>query len=51
MTLTLGPPMIFIPVLQAAAEYMGWTALPIGYERVEAVGECPLVVETEEEKP
>lgn len=46
---TLGPPMIFIPILQAARDYMGYTALPIGYERVEAVGECPLVVEGKEE--
>lgn len=41
--------MIYVPVLQAARDYMGWTALPIGYERVEVVDVCPLVVETEEE--
>lgn len=41
---TLGPPQIYVPVLQAAADYLGWTDLPMGYVRVEAVGECPICV-------
>jgi hypothetical protein len=42
--LRLGPPVAYVPVLQSAADYRGWTRLPMGYERVDAVTECPICV-------
>ena len=44
--LRLGPPMVFVPVLQTASDYDG-RPLPLGYVRVETVGECPICVRQE----
>ena len=41
-----GEPMIFIPVLQSAADYDG-RPIPLGYVRVEEVRVCPICVETQ----
>lgn len=45
---TIGPPMIYIPVLQRAADYKGWTDLPLGYVQVDELAECPICVEEEQ---
>ena len=42
--LTLGPPMIYIPVCKHPRDYQH-TAGPVGWERVEVLGECPLLLE------
>jgi len=43
----LGPPRIFVPVCKSPADYQ-ITMGPIGYEEVEEVVECPLLVEPPE---
>lgn len=41
-----GPPMIYVPVCKHPRDYL-YTAGPMGYERVEQIGRCPLLVEPE----
>jgi len=40
---TLAPPLIYVPVCKSPRDFM-FTFGPIGYQRVEKVGECPLLV-------
>lgn len=39
-------PMIYVPVCKHPGEFM-FTFGPLGYVRVEEVGECPICVETQ----
>lgn len=39
-----GPPMIYVPICKHPRDFM-FTFGPLGYERVDELGECPLLIQ------
>ena len=48
--MTEGPPRIYVPICKHPKDFM-FTFGPLGYELVEQVDDCPIIIRTEERKP